>query len=321
MESVGLAKSRNQNSEVVLSSRMRLRKAYETSLGIMFQGTVEKFLASAYGRQYKRKIQLILTSPPFPLNRKKAYGNLTGDDYVNWLGNLSDAFKELLTDNGSMVIEIGNAWEKGKPTMSTLPARALMAILEKGRFNLCQEFIYFNQARLPSPAQWVNIERIRIKDAFTHIWWMSPTERPKADNRNVLKEYSPAMRKLLSSQKYNSGKRPSEHHIGEDSFLRDNRGAIPPNVLTFANTSASGQYQEYCRTNDLKPHPSRMVSGVADFFIRFLTDPGDIVLDPFAGSNTTGSSAENLKRGWISIEPKVEYVAGSKGRFAKVRGY
>ena len=301
---------------------MRFRKAYKTSLGVMFQGTAEKFLTSIYGRQeYRHKIQLLLTSPPFPLNRKKAYGNLTGDDYINWLGNLAESFQELLTDNGSMVIEIGNAWEKGKPTMSTLPTRALLTILDRGKFNLCQEFVYFNQARLPSPAQWVNVKRIRLKDAYTHIWWMSPSERPKANNRNVLKEYSPAMRELLAKQHYNAGKRPSEHHIGEASFLRDNNGAIPPNVLTFANTSASDHYQEYCRDGNLQPHPARMVSGVADFFIKLLTDPGDIVLDPFSGSNTTGASAENLKRRWISVEPKIEYIAGSKGRFTKVWEY
>jgi len=54
---------------------------------------------------------------------------------------------------------------------------------------------------------------------------------------------------------------------------------------------------------------------LAEFFIKFLTNSGDLVLDPFAGSNTTGASAEKLKRKWISIELNEKYVKGSRGRF------
>lgn len=291
------------------------QEAYRTSRGIMFHGTIEKAYTAFINRDYQHKIQLILTSPPFPLNRKKAYGNLIGQDYIDWLIGLAPLFQDMLTSDGSIVIELGNAWEKGKPTMSTLPLRTLLALLDSGGFNLCQQFIYYNNARLPTPAQWVNVERIRVKDAFTHIWWMSPSDRPKASNRNVLKEYSLSMVNLLEKQKYNAGKRPSEHSIGAKSFLRDNKGAIPANVLIKANTGSSDPYQKYCRKMQLKPHPSRMSYDVAEFFIKFLTDPGDIVLDPFAGSNTTGAAAEHLDRRWISIEPVSEYIDGSKGRF------
>lgn len=131
---------------------------------------------------------------------------------------------------------------------------------------------------------------------------MSPSEKPHADNRRVLKPYSKAMLKLLSSQKYNAGKRPSEHHIGATSFLRNNSGAIPSNVLTLSNTTASDDYLRYCRENGFSPHPARMPTGLPDFFIRFLTKPRGLVLDPFAGSNTTGATAERLRRRWISIE-------------------
>ena len=289
--------------------------AYRTSLGVMFSGTVEDIIGSPTNKTFTHKIQLILTSPPFPLNRKKAYGNLTGQEYIDWLTSIAPLFRDLLTEDGSIVIELGNAWEKGRPTMSTLPMRTLLALLDSGGFKLCQQFIYYNKARLPTPAQWVNIERIRVKDAFTHIWWMAPSDRPRASNRRVLKEYSSAMLNLLEKQKYNAGKRPSEHHIGASSFLHDNSGAIPSNVLIFANTSASDPYQKYCRKMNLKPHPSRMAYGVSEFFIKFLTDPGEIVLDPFAGSNTTGAVAEHLNRRWFSIEPVKEYIEGSKGRF------
>lgn len=141
-------------------------------------------------QQMKNKVDLLFTSPPFALLRQKKYGNLNGEDYVRWFADLAPIFSHVLKPRGSIVIEMGNAWVKGKPAMSLHPLKALIEFVENGEFFLCQKFIWNNPARLPSPAQWINIERIRVKDAFTHIWWMSNGVKPKANNRNVLKEYS-----------------------------------------------------------------------------------------------------------------------------------
>ena len=170
-----------------------IKPIYKTSWGAMYQGDCEDILKVYPITRRKGKVQLILTSPPFPLNRKKKYGNRTGEEYLNWLKNLAPLFRDYLASDGSIVLELGNAWEVGKPVMSTLPLRALMAFLEAAELNLCQEFICYNPARLPTPAQWVTVERIRVKDSFTRVWWMSPVERPKANNRNVPKLYSPSM--------------------------------------------------------------------------------------------------------------------------------
>jgi len=58
-----------------------------------------------------------------------------------------------------------------------------------------------------------------------------------------------------------------------------------------------------------------MPSGLAEFFIQFLTKRGDLVLDPFAGSNTTGGAAAKLLRKWIAVEADDTYIQGSRGRF------
>jgi len=294
-----------------------MRIAYKTKFGVFYQGEAEKVLADKTFAKYRNKVNLIFTSPPFPLNRKKKYGNLQGQEYISWLSELAILFKEYLTEDGSVVLELGNSWEPQKPLMSTFSLRALLAFLEEGGYNLCQQFIWYNSAKLPSPAQWVNVERIRVKDSFTYIWWMSKTAFPKADNRRVLIEYSDSMKKLLKNGKYNSGKRPSEHHIGDKSFLKNNSGAIPSNVITVANTHSSTNYQKYCKLHGLELHPARMPSEIPRFFIKFLTDPGDLIMDPFGGSNTTGAVAEELKRRWIAFEPKEEYISGSHGRFSK----
>jgi len=56
---------------------------------------------------------------------------------------------------------------------------------------------------------------------------------------------------------------------------------------------------------------------LVDFFVRFLTDPGDRVLDPFAGSNTTGLAAERLRRRWVAFEAERGYAKASHVRFGK----
>jgi site-specific DNA-methyltransferase (cytosine-N4-specific) len=292
--------------------------AYRTNIGRMYQGKSEDVLSSDFMESFKGKVNLIFTSPPFPLNRKKKYGNEKGDKYIEWLVSFGDLFKEMLTEDGSIVIEMGNSWQPGAPVMSTLAIKALLEFQESNDLHLCQEFVWYNPARLPSPAQWVNVERIRVKDSFTKLWWMSKVVKPKANNKRVLIEYSEAMKQLIKTKKYNAGKRPSEHNIGEKSFSKDNGGAIPSNVLTFANTGSNDEYLKYCREHNIMFHPARMPIDLAKFFINFLTKPGDLVLDPFAGSNTTGSAAEALGRHWLSIEAQKDYIEGSKGRFKNI---
>lgn len=292
------------------------RIVYETGNGRALLGKAETVLeSSGHGGPLDGQVDLIFTSPPFPLNRKKRYGNEQGEAYVDWLADFAPRFKRSLKPNGSIVLELGNAWEAGRPVMSTLALKALLAFLERGELTLCQQFVWYNPARLPSPAQWVNVERIRVKDAYTHLWWMAQTDRPHADNRQVLTEYSNSMQKLLERKRYNTGRRPSEHHIGKQSFLKNNAGAIPSNLITLANTQASSDYLNYCRENNFHPHPARMPGGLAEFFIKFLTKPNMLVLDPFAGSNTTGAAAERLGRRWLAIEPNESYLEGSRGRF------
>ena len=291
------------------------RQGYKTDKGLMLRSTIEEALKGSQLSDLRGQVALLLTSPPFPLNRKKAYGNLNGDRYLNWLSSLAPSLSELLTPDGSIILEIGNSWEQGLPVMSTLPLEALLEFKRAGDLYLCQQFIGHNPARLPGPAQWVTIKRIRLKDTYTHIWWLSKTPTPKANNRHVLQPYSSSMLRLLARQDYNRSKRPSGHDITGDTFLTDNGGAIPSNVLVYANTRSNDRYRAYCRKRSLRIHPARMQPEIASFFVRLLTDKNDLVFDPFAGSNTTGQVAEDLGRRWLSIEPNPDYVEGSAGRF------
>ncbi len=293
---------------------MQIEK-YSTEFGTAYNSSIERFIKSPLSLELSSKVDLILTSPPYPLLSPKAYGNLSGGEYLDWLVDVMGGLLPLLKESGSLVVEIGNTWERGKPTMSTLPIETLLAIKSRLGLEVCQMFIWENPNKLPGPAVWVKKDRVRVKDSFTHIWWFSKTPNPNADNRKVLKPYSKSMERLIERQSYNTGLRPSGHKIGEGFLKSQSSGSIPGSVLVIPNSKESPQYRAWCRENGLPQHPARMPSDLAKFFIEFLTEPGDLVFDPFGGSNTTGASAESLERRWFVTEMSEEYFKGSKGRF------
>jgi site-specific DNA-methyltransferase (cytosine-N4-specific) len=254
-----------------------------------------------------------MTSPPFGLVRKKSYGNEDADEYCEWFRPFAEGFRRVLKDSGSLVIDIGGAWKPGLPTRSLYHFELLLMLCNEYGFHLCQEHYWWNPSKLPTPAEWVNVRRVRVKDAVNCVWWLSPTPWPKASNRRVLAPYSDSMRLLLKNG-YTAKLRPSGHDIS-DKFQKDNGGSVPPNLLAVANTESNGQYQDYCRRNEFDIHPARFPAALPEYFIRMLTDPGDLVLDPFGGSCMTGMVAERLGRRWACVELSESYLLGAMGRF------
>jgi len=337
---------------------------YTTEKGAAYQGDSRKLLDELP----KGEVDLIVTSPPFALRREKAYGNESPEEYNEWFMEFAEKAYRVLADDGSLVIDIGGGWTKGVPTRSTYHFELLTELVgEDGPFHLAQEMYWYNPAKLPTPAQWVTIERIRLKDAVNHVWWLSKTERPDADNKRVLKEYSDAQKKLMEDG-YEDKLRPSEHNISdkfdkpkEDGAIRPNfwdivespdeipdfgdilhdagvsddliqaageadkldelarltlpEDKIPDNVLELANTASNTHYLNACKEVDLDPHPARFPRDLPQFFIQFLTQPDDLVVDIFAGSNMTGWVSEQMNRNWLAFEYQEKYLRTSKLRF------
>lgn len=323
-------------------------------------------------------VDLIVTSPPFGLRNKKKYGNEDPEDYNEWFLQFAKEVYRVLDEEGSFVVDIGGGWEKGKPIRSLYHFKLLLELAdengkmaERGRkFNLAQEFYWYNPAKLPTPAQWVTIDRIRVKDAVNHVWWFTKSEgREKPDNRHVLKPYSDSQKHLMENG-YKSKLRPSEHDIS-DKFdePKEKDGAIRPNfwevlheagtagdvyrrlenieipqelmevalkndlveelaevaanphfedeVREIANTRSQTKYLRACKLHNREDHihPARFPRELPEFFIDFVTDPGDVVLDIFAGSNTTGQVAQRSARKWIAFEYDSDYIDTSRFRF------
>jgi DNA modification methylase len=286
--------------------------AYETPLGKQYIGDSRELLQQLP----PESVDLIVTSPPFALVRKKRYGNEDQGEYVAWLAKFGEAARVVLRDTGSFVLDLGGAYRPGVPVRSLYNYRVLLEFCDVLGYHLAEEFFWHNTAKLPSPIEWVNKRKIRAKDAVDTVWWFSKTEFPKADVKQVLSQYSDRMRALLKDPEsfYRPKRRPSEHSIGS-SFAIDNGGAIPSNLLQFPNTESTSHYLRTCRALGQGPHPARFPSDLPRFFVRFLTEPGDVVLDIFSGSNTTGAVAEQERRRWLSFELDPTYARLSAVRF------
>jgi len=289
-------------------------KVYKTSSGLQVAGNSKEILK----KLPEESVDLVVTSPPFALLRQKSYGNESQDKYVDWLTEFAYEVKRVLKKTGSFVLDLGGAYQKGKPVRSLYNFKVLIKFVEEVGFHLAEEFFWYNPAKLPSPIEWVNKRKIRAKDAVNTVWWFSKTEFPKADVRNVLVPYSDRMQKLIKNPKkfYKPKERPSGHNIGS-SFGKDNGGAIPSNLLTISNSNSNCHYLSSCKKLELKSHPARFPAELPKFFIKYLTEPKDVVVDIFSGSNTTGQVCDELDRKWLSIDLSKEYASLSAVRFMK----
>lgn len=286
--------------------------AYITSSGAAYCGDSLDLLAALPDSS----INLVMTSPPFALQRQKAYGNKDQVEYIDWLTQFARHVHRVLKEDGSFVLDLGGAYGKGVPTRSLYNFRVLIKFCDEIGFYLAEDFYWYNPSKLPGPIEWVNKRKLRVKDAVNTVWWFSKSEWPKADVTKILAPYSDRMKKLLKDPDafYTPKVRPSGHDIGK-GFGTDNGGSIPPNLLQIPNTESSGQYLSGCKTVGVTQHPARFPAKLPEFFIRMLTAPGDMVLDIFAGSNTTGHVAETEGRRWLAFEQSRDYIAASAFRF------
>jgi DNA modification methylase len=288
------------------------RPLYTTEYGAAYLGDSLELL----DRLEPGSIDLVITSPPFALQREKSYGNVDQAEYVDWLFAFCEKVYRALTAHGSFVLDLGGAYQKGRPVRSLYNYRILIRLCDELDFRLAEEFFWHNPARLPSPIEWVNKRKLRAKDSVNTVWWLSKEDYPKADITRVLVPYSDRMKKLQSDPDsyYKPKLRPSGHDIGK-SFATDNGGAIPSNLLQIPNTESNSRYIQLCKAAEAAAHPARFPQKLPAFFIEFLTEPGDTILDIFAGSNTTGAAAEEINRRWIAFEQDRTYLATSAFRF------
>lgn len=282
---------------------------YETTWGAAFVGDAEQLL----GEIPDESVDLVVTSPPYALHFEKEYGNVSKDEYIQWFLPFAKQIRRVLKDSGSFVLNIGGSYNEGEPTRSLYHFKLLIKLVDEIGFHLAQEAFWYNPAKLPAPAEWVNVRRIRIKDSIEYVWWLSKTPWPKADNNSVLVPYSRDMKKLIK-RGLKETVRPSGHNITK-KFGQDRGGSIPSNFLEWGNNDSNSAFMKGCKERGVRPHPARYPRVLPDFFTRLLTTPDDLVVDPFGGSNTTGRVAEDLGRRWLTFDLDEDYLKVSALRF------
>lgn len=163
---------------------------YETNLGQCICG--DSLLAME--KLEDESINLVLTSPPFALQRKKSYGNEEQETYLEWLCKFGEIVYRKLKDDGSFVIDIGGAYEKGEPSYSLYQFKTLIKLCDDIGFKLAQPFYWHNSSALPAPIEWVNKRKLRAKTSVNTVWWLCKNPRQcKADVTKVLSPYSTSM--------------------------------------------------------------------------------------------------------------------------------
>src|SRR5687768_8300682 len=259
-----------------------IRPAYCTGYGAAYCGDSVDLLS----KLKPKSVNLVVTSPPYALHFKKAYGNVEKDEYVRWFEPFARQIFRVLTDDGSFVLNIGGSYNAGIPTRSLYHYRLLLMLCDQIGFHLAQECFWYNPAKLPSPAEWVTVRRIRVRDSVEYVWWLSKTAWPKANNRLVLKEYSKDMQRL-NERGVRATTRPSGHNIKSSFSKIKAGGSIPPNIieeeipadlLKFGNNAANDNYTVRCKEAGIKLHPARFPAALPEFFMKFLTEPGDVIL-------------------------------------------
>jgi DNA modification methylase len=290
-----------------------MQPSFRTPNGAAYKADAQDLL----GRLPDNSIDLVLTSPPYALHFKKEYGNVDQGQYVDWLLGFAPQIRRVMKDDGSFVLNVGGSWTPGQPTRSLCHFEIALRLVKEEGFFLAQEFFWHNPAKLPVPAEWVNVRKIRVKDSVECVWWLSKTPHPRANNQAVLRPYSADMKRLLQ-RGYRPTVRPSGHVITEK--FTDRGGSIPGNLLTMGNNDATGHYLARCKAEGIKPHPARFPPQLPAFFVRLLCDEDALILDPFAGSCTTGEVAQNMGRRWICCDIEPKYLESARFRFEEPWG-
>jgi site-specific DNA-methyltransferase (cytosine-N4-specific) len=306
-------------SQLTKAPKNSAKAYFTTASGVAFWGDGDEV-----AKLFRNEIDLIVTSPPYLLGKDREYGNIgiNEKEYVENLVMAIEGWLPMLTSTASIVLNIGDSYVSGEGRLSLHKERLLIALEDRLGLHLVQKFQWWSPSK-PVNNWWATHARKHCINATEDFLWLSlDPKTAKANNRNVLVDYSDAWKKHIERAQAKSGverkTRPSGNTYAP-SFDKDNGGAIPHNILLVSPESANSDYVKYCKENNFPVHPARYHYSLPEFFVKFLTDAGDVVFDPYHGSGNTGFAAETNDRYWVGSELVCEYVQGNYGRMLPFR--
>ena len=312
--------------ELTRVGKVQLRKIQPKSTLVAFStelGTALWSLSDDVFNELDAPITLCLTSPPYPLRRARAYGNPELSEYIEFVVESLRPIAKNLVEGGSICLNISNdIFEPGTPARSLYREKLVIALAEELGLWKMDELIWHNPCKPPAPAMWASRTRQQLNATYEPILWLSNNPaRVKSDNRRVLQPHSQKHLDWVRSGGVKSSRSHSDgaYRVRAGSYGTETAGKIPRNILTFPhNCPSQSAYKAKARDLGLPPHGAPYPLALATFLIRFLSEEGDLVVDPFGGSLTTGLASEQENRRWLLTGCMYEYLRGGGERFADV---
>lgn len=291
---------------------------FSTKLGVALWADCRDAMAAL-----DEPLHLVLTSPPYALQKARAYGNPNASEYVDFICRMLEPVVPKLAEGGSVVLNVTNdVFLPGSPARELLTERLTIALHDRlGLFKM-DSLIWFNRSKAPGPVQWASLQRTQLNVGWEPILWMAKNPLATyADNRRVLQPHSERHAKLIAQggeqreRSYSDGR----YNLKVGRFSNPTAGRIPKNVLEFGH-SCSGQraYKREAAALGLPAHGAPWPESLVEFMVRYLTTEGMLVADIFGGSQTTAAVCERLDRRWLTSDVMAEYVRGGATRFSNV---
>ena len=245
------------------------------------------------------RIDLIVTSPPYADQRASTYGGVHPDEYVDWFMPRAAQFARVLKPDGSLVVNIKEKVVDGQRHTYVLE---LILAMKKQGWLWTEEYVWHK--RNCFPGKWPN----RFRDAWERCLHFTRQRQFKMNQDAVMVPIGDWARTRLKTLGTNDVVR-HDSRVGNDfakniSNWQGRERAYPTNVLHLATECGN------------KGHSAAFPQALPRWFIELFTDPGDTVLDPFAGSGTTLEAALALGRHAMGVELAPDYVARCEAAIA-----
>ena len=295
--------------------------AFSTELGIAIWGNHQDVF-----RQINEPITLCISSPPYPLRKARAYGGPDERQYVDFICEALKPIVRNLVAGGSIVVSLsGDVFEPKKPSRSLYLERLVLALNDRLGLALMDRIPWVNYSKPPAPTYWACVNRVQLTTAYEPLYWFTnDPDRARSDNRRVLEAHTARHQRLMAVggegrlATYGDG----ANRIRPDSFGRVTTGRIPRNVIERGHACGDTRaYRRHAQALGLPIHGAMQPTSIPDFFIRLLTQPDDLVVDPFGGTVKTGLAAERLGRRWLVTEWMLEYLRGAAELFPGFPGF
>lgn len=250
-------------------------------------------------KEYVGQVDLIITSPPYADARKKHYDSVAPDKYKEWFLTFHEPFFNALKPTGSFVLNIKDRVVNG--VRHRYVWHTIEALTELGWLSV-EDYLWHKTN--PMPGYWPN----RLRDGWEYCFQLSKSKKPYFNQEAIKQPIGNWAETRL--QKLGENDKSRQNSANESGFGRDiskwvgKNKVLPSNVLSLALVGKN------------KGHPAVFPVSLPEFFIKLMCPEGGLVVDPFAGSGTTGIAALRLGQNSVLIDNNEQFFSAAIERIS-----